>query len=66
MKSEPVNHILKAKKIYFTFFRHRPRHLQTPTSKIFIALAELTLKNHLYIINCKYNLVAIFGFFLDG
>ena len=56
--------IVRPKKINYMFFRHRPRHLQPPASKMFIAFPVFTLKNHLYIVNCHFRSAVIFCHFV--
>ena len=44
---------IRPKKINYMFLRHRPHHFQPPASKNFIAFSVFTLKNRLYIANCR-------------
>ena len=41
------------------FLRHRPHHLESHLSKIFIAFPVFTLKNRLYIANCQFKSAVI-------
>ena len=50
---------LRPRKVNYMLLRHRPRHLQPPASKIFIAFQVFTLKNRLYIANCQFRSAVI-------